>query len=110
MRAITMTDTGGPEVLRAVDAPPPAPGPGEVLVRTHATGVNFIEIYKQRGIVVVASAGNLGIDPADQRPGNGGITSPANGSRIIAVGAIAMAVLARRRDQAEHSPEETAAI
>ena len=29
---------------------------------------------------------------------------------IIAVGAIAMAVLARRRDQAEHSPEETAAI
>ncbi|WP_169079175.1 quinone oxidoreductase family protein [Microcella alkalica] len=49
MRAITMTETGGPEVLRAVDAPPPAPGPGEVLVRTHAAGVNFIEIYQRSG-------------------------------------------------------------
>lgn len=49
MRAITMTETGGPEVLQATDAPPPAPAPGEVLVRTHAAGVNFIEIYQRTG-------------------------------------------------------------
>lgn len=49
MRAITMTETGGPEVLQATDAPPPAPAPGEVLVRTHATGINFIEIYQRTG-------------------------------------------------------------
>jgi len=49
MRAITMTETGGPEVLSMTDAPPPAPAPGEVLVRTHATGVNFIEIYQRSG-------------------------------------------------------------
>ncbi len=49
MRAITMTETGGPEVLQATDSPSPAPGAGEVLVRTHAAGVNFIEIYQRTG-------------------------------------------------------------
>ena len=49
MRAIVMTETGGPEVLRAVDAAPPTPAPGEVLVRTHAAGLNFIEIYQRSG-------------------------------------------------------------
>jgi serine protease AprX len=50
--------------------------------------VKAAEALVERGIVVVASAGNLGIDPVDGQPGNGGVTSPANGSRIIAVGAI----------------------
>jgi NADPH2:quinone reductase len=44
-----MTQVGGPEVLRVTSAPPPAPSPGEILVRTHATGVNFIEIYQRTG-------------------------------------------------------------
>ena len=50
--------------------------------------VQAAEALVARGIVVVASAGNLGVDPRDGRPGHGGITSPANGSRIIAVGAV----------------------
>jgi serine protease AprX len=50
--------------------------------------VKAAEALVQRGIVVVASAGNLGINPADNQVGHGGITSPANGARIIAVGAI----------------------
>jgi serine protease AprX len=50
--------------------------------------VQAAEALVKRGIVVVASAGNLGIDPIDGEPGNGGVTSPANGSRIIAVGAL----------------------
>lgn len=49
MQSIVMTEPGGPEVLRVQDAPPPAPAPGEVLVRTHATGVNFVEIYQRTG-------------------------------------------------------------
>ena len=49
MRAIVMTQTGGPEVLQATDAPPRVPAPGEVLVRTHAAGLNFIEIYQRSG-------------------------------------------------------------
>jgi serine protease AprX len=50
--------------------------------------VKAAEALVSRGIVVVASAGNLGIDPVDGITGNGGVTSPANGPRIIAVGAV----------------------
>jgi serine protease AprX len=50
--------------------------------------VRAAEALVDLGIVVVASAGNLGIDPRDGQSGNGGITSPANSSRVIAVGAV----------------------
>jgi serine protease AprX len=50
--------------------------------------VQAAEALVARGIVVVASAGNLGVDPTDGLPGYGGITSPANGARVIAVGAV----------------------
>jgi NADPH:quinone reductase len=39
MKAIQMTETGGPEVLKLVELPDPAPGPGEVLVRMEAVGI-----------------------------------------------------------------------
>lgn len=50
MRAIQIQATGGPEVLRLADLPIPVPGPGEVLIRTEAIGVNFIEIYFRKGV------------------------------------------------------------
>ena len=40
---------GGPEVLRLLDQPPPAPGPGEVLVRVHAASVNARDWHVMRG-------------------------------------------------------------
>lgn len=40
MRAIVYTSAGGPEVLRLVDRPIPEPGPGEVRVMIHVSGVN----------------------------------------------------------------------
>lgn len=40
MKAVRYHDFGGPEMLRYEDAPVPEPGPGEVLVRVHAAGVN----------------------------------------------------------------------
>lgn len=40
MRAITYTETGDPSVLHLVDRPVPEPGPGELLVRIHRSGVN----------------------------------------------------------------------
>jgi NADPH:quinone reductase len=49
MRAVVMTETGGPDVLQVGEVPTPSPGPREVLVRTHAVGVNFIEIYQRSG-------------------------------------------------------------
>jgi NADPH2:quinone reductase len=50
MKAIQFSETGGPEVLKLVDLPIPEPGPGQVLIRVEATGVNFIEIYFRKGV------------------------------------------------------------
>jgi NADPH:quinone reductase len=48
--AITATRTGGPEVLDWTEIPLPAPGPGEVMIRQTAVGVNFIDIYFRTGL------------------------------------------------------------
>ena len=49
MKAIQIRATGGPEVLELVELPIPVPGPGQVLLRIEAIGVNFIEIYFRKG-------------------------------------------------------------
>ena len=49
MRAVRFERFGGPDVLSLVDTPTPAPGPGEVLVRHQAIGVNFIDVYHRNG-------------------------------------------------------------
>lgn len=49
MKAIQIHETGGPEVLRLAELPIPVPGPGQVLIRVEAIGVNFIEIYFRKG-------------------------------------------------------------
>ncbi|HZD50047.1 MAG TPA: quinone oxidoreductase [Silvibacterium sp.] len=54
MRAIQIQQTGGPEVLTLVDLSIPTPGPGEVLVRIHASGINFIDIYYREGRYKIA--------------------------------------------------------
>lgn len=41
---------GGPEALEWVDLPGAAPGPGEVLLRQTAVGVNFIDVYYRSGL------------------------------------------------------------
>ena len=49
MKAIRVHKFGGPEVLRLEEVPTPRPGPGEVLVRMHATGINPVETYIRAG-------------------------------------------------------------
>jgi len=49
MKAIQIHETGGPDVLKLADLPIPEPGPGQVLIRVEAIGVNFIEIYFRKG-------------------------------------------------------------
>lgn len=49
MKAIQIRATGGPEVLELAELPIPVPGPGQVLIRIEAIGVNFIEIYFRKG-------------------------------------------------------------
>lgn len=50
MRAIEVAQHGGPEVLVPVECADPEPAPGEVLVRTDAIGVNFIDTYFRTGL------------------------------------------------------------
>ena len=50
MRAVTIAGFGGPEVLRLGTVPRPCPGPREVLVRVHASGVNRADLLQRRGL------------------------------------------------------------
>lgn len=51
MKAIRLHEFGGPEVLRHEDGVPvPVPGPGEVLVRVHAVGINPPDWYAREGM------------------------------------------------------------
>lgn len=49
MRAIRVPEFGEPEVMQLADVPVPEPGPGEVLVRLHAIGVNPVDTYIRAG-------------------------------------------------------------
>ena len=49
MKAIQIRQTGGPEVMALSDVPVPSPKAGEALVRIHASGVNFIDVYFREG-------------------------------------------------------------
>ncbi|MGH3686490.1 MAG: NAD(P)H-quinone oxidoreductase [Pseudonocardiaceae bacterium] len=49
MRAITITEYGGPLVLRLAEQPDPQPGPGEVLIEVTATSVNRADLMQRQG-------------------------------------------------------------
>jgi len=49
LKAIRVKEFGGPEVLRIEDVPTPQPGPGQMLVRMHAIGINPVETYIRAG-------------------------------------------------------------
>ncbi len=50
MRAVQVTEFGGPEVLVLVELADPRPGPGEVVVEVAAAGVNYIDLYQREGV------------------------------------------------------------
>jgi NADPH:quinone reductase len=49
MKAVVITKFGGPEVLSLEEAPTPEPGPGQVLVRVHATALNRADLLQRQG-------------------------------------------------------------
>lgn len=62
-QAVVVHATGGPEVLRLEDRPLAAPGPGQVVLRQTAIGLNFIDTYQRSGLYPVDTpfvAGNEG--------------------------------------------------
>jgi NADPH:quinone reductase len=49
MKAVVVHEVGGPGVMRLEDVETPKPGAGEVLVRNHAIGLNYIDVYFRSG-------------------------------------------------------------
>jgi NADPH2:quinone reductase len=86
MKAIQIHQTGGPEVLTLAELPIPEPGPGQVLIRVEATGVNFIEIYFRKGVYKAA----LPLTPGSEAAGTveelgPGVTGFAAGDGVASV-------------------------
>jgi NADPH2:quinone reductase len=50
MRAIVVREFGGPEVMKIEDAPPPSAGPGQIVIRVRAVGVNPVDTYIRSGL------------------------------------------------------------
>jgi NADPH2:quinone reductase len=83
MRAIRFEKTGGPEVLNFEEAPTPAPGQGEILVRHEAIGVNFIDTYHRSGLYPVPLPSGLGSEAAGRVEAVGaGVTRFRTGDRV----------------------------
>ena len=90
MKAIRISETGGPEVMKLVDADPGKPGPGQVRVRQTAVGLNYIDTYHRSGLYPVPLPSGLGLEAAGVVEELGeGVTSLAPGDRIAyGVGAL----------------------
>ncbi|MBM3222302.1 MAG: NADPH:quinone reductase [Candidatus Tectomicrobia bacterium] len=90
MKAIRLHTFGEPEVMQLEEAPDPQPGPGQVVVRVHAVGVNPVETYIRSGIYPKP--------PTPYTPGNDGagviaavgpdVTQWTVGQRVYIAGAL----------------------
>jgi NADPH2:quinone reductase len=90
MRALQQTSLDGPQDLRLItDAPVPSPGPGEVLIRVTAAGVNFVDISQARGTFAGGPQPPYlaGIEGAGEVTAVGeGVTDPQPGTHVIGIG------------------------
>lgn len=85
--AIRFETTGGPEVLQWVEVDLPDPGPGEVRLRTHAVGLNFIDVYHRTGVYPAQLPSGLGGEGAGVIEAVGaGVTDFAVGDRVATFG------------------------
>ena len=83
MRAIQITESGGPEVLIPTELPDPTPGPGELLVEVAVAGVNYIDTYQRQGIYPMQLPFVPGMEGAGRvREVGTGVTGFATGDRV----------------------------
>ena len=79
---ISFSQIGGPEVLALEIAPMPSPGPGELLLRQTAIGLNFIDTYHRTGLYPVPLPSGLGLEAAGVVEAVGAGVSIAPGTRV----------------------------
>jgi NADPH2:quinone reductase len=83
MRAIRVAKAGGPEELVLQEVPAPTPRPGQVLVRTHGAGINYMDIYQRSGSYKVAYPYTPGTEASGVVEALGeGVTGVAVGDRV----------------------------
>ena len=88
MHAIEIAEIGGPEVLRYVEKPQPSPGPGEVLIKAEAIGVNYIDTYFRSGHYPRPLPFVLGTEVAGTVAAVGdGVTTLSVGDRVVTAAA-----------------------
>lgn len=63
-KAVRIRQTGGPEVLELADVEVGQPGPGEVRIRHHAVGLNFIDVYHRSGLYPLQMPATIGMEAA----------------------------------------------
>lgn len=103
-RTVVIRRQGGPEVLELEDRPLGEPGPGEVRIRHHAIGLNFIDTYQRSGVypmtlpaalgqegagvVEVVGEGVSHIAPGDRVAYGGGPAGAYAEARVMPAGAV----------------------
>ncbi len=64
IQAIRLRQHGGPEQMELVDVEVGQPGPGEIRIRHHAVGLNFIDVYQRTGLYPMSLPATLGMEGA----------------------------------------------
>ncbi|MEM7275123.1 MAG: quinone oxidoreductase [Actinomycetota bacterium] len=80
MRAVQVSETGGPEVMTLVEVPVPEPGPGQVRIAVAAAGLNFLDTYLRSGTYPVRTPMLMGKECA------GTVTAVGDGVDGFSVG------------------------
>ncbi|AOK30229.1 quinone oxidoreductase [Burkholderia singularis] len=85
-KAIRYDQPGGPEVLKWVDVDVGDPRPGEVRIRQHAVGLNYIDVYFRTGLYPQPLPGGLGMEAAGEVSAVGdGVAGIKPGDRVAYV-------------------------
>jgi NADPH:quinone reductase len=89
VKLVRITEFGGPDVLTVVDAPVPAPGSGQILIRVESAAVNFADVMRRRNDPYPFPT-SLPFTPGGEVAGTvealgGGVDGPAVGTPVFAL-------------------------
>ena len=97
--------TGGPEVIQWREVDLPQPGPGEILIRHEAIGLNYIDTYFRTGLYPAALPSGLGMEAAGVVEAVGeGVTHLSVGQRAVTFAALGAYSTARIASAMQYFP------